>query len=61
MRKKKFVFDDLEISKNRKTMSHFLIYSVIYLNFKSNNSEENYNSTIDFLKTEISFVFMYYK
>ncbi|KAG4092754.1 hypothetical protein H8356DRAFT_1294373 [Neocallimastix lanati (nom. inval.)] len=51
---KKFVFDGLEVSKDRKNMRHFQKYPVIYLNFKSNNSNDDNSSIIDFLKTEIS-------
>ncbi|KAG4105826.1 hypothetical protein H8356DRAFT_1286807 [Neocallimastix lanati (nom. inval.)] len=59
---KEFVFDGLEVSKDRKNMRHFHKYPVIYLNFKSNNSKEDDNSSIiNFLKTEISSVFNYYK
>jgi len=58
---KKFVFDGLEVSKDRKNMRHFQKYPVIYLNFKSNNSNDDNSSIIDFLKTEISSVFIYYK
>ncbi|KAL6588978.1 hypothetical protein LY90DRAFT_513246 [Neocallimastix californiae] len=59
---KKFVFDGLEVSKDRKNMRHFHKYPVIYLNFKSNNSKEDDNSSIiNFLKKEISSVFNYYK
>ncbi|KAG4082644.1 hypothetical protein H8356DRAFT_1319294 [Neocallimastix lanati (nom. inval.)] len=59
---KKFVFDGLEVSKDRKNMRHFHKYPVIYLNFKSNNNKEDDNSSIiNFLKKEISSVFNYYK
>ncbi|KAG4085993.1 hypothetical protein H8356DRAFT_1282478 [Neocallimastix lanati (nom. inval.)] len=59
---KKFVFDGLEVSKDRKNMRHFHKYPVIYLNFKSNNNKEDDNSSIiNFLKKEISSVFIYYK
>ncbi|ORX97493.1 hypothetical protein LY90DRAFT_238914 [Neocallimastix californiae] len=48
---KKFVFDGLEVSKDRKNMRHFHKYPVIYLNFKSNNNKEDDNSSIiNFLK-----------
>ncbi|ORY44964.1 hypothetical protein LY90DRAFT_703591, partial [Neocallimastix californiae] len=40
---KKFVFDGLEVSKDRKNMRHFHKYPVIYLNFKSNNNKEDDN------------------
>ena len=59
---KEFVFDGLEVSKDRKNMRHFHKYPVIYLNFKSNNNKEDDNSSIiNFLKKEISSVFNYYK
>ncbi|KAG4081760.1 hypothetical protein H8356DRAFT_1284806 [Neocallimastix lanati (nom. inval.)] len=58
---KKFVFDGLEVSKNRKNMRHFHKYPVIFLNFKGNKSKEDGSSIINFLKTEISSVFIYYK
>ncbi|KAL6593584.1 hypothetical protein U3516DRAFT_834195 [Neocallimastix sp. 'constans'] len=58
---KKFVFDGLEVSKDRKNMRHFHKYPVIYLNFMGNNNSEDSSSIINFLKTEISSVFIYYK
>ncbi|KAL6592775.1 hypothetical protein U3516DRAFT_609969, partial [Neocallimastix sp. 'constans'] len=58
---KKFVFDGLEVSKDRKNMRHFHKYPVIFLNFKGNKSKEDGSSIINFLKTEISSVFIYYK
>ncbi|ORY16676.1 hypothetical protein LY90DRAFT_708397 [Neocallimastix californiae] len=47
---KKFVFDGLEVSKDRKNMRHF-----------TNILKEDGSSIINFLKTEISSVFIYYK
>ncbi|KAG4083522.1 hypothetical protein H8356DRAFT_1299323 [Neocallimastix lanati (nom. inval.)] len=58
---KKFVFDGLEVSKDRKNMRHFHKYPVIFLNFKGKKSKEDGSSIINFLKTEISSVFIYYK
>ncbi|KAL6589940.1 hypothetical protein U3516DRAFT_858475 [Neocallimastix sp. 'constans'] len=58
---KKFVFDGLEVSKDRKNMRHFHKYPVIFLNFKGNKRKEDNRSIINFLKTEISSVFNYYK
>ncbi|ORY05399.1 hypothetical protein LY90DRAFT_211937 [Neocallimastix californiae] len=58
---KKFVFDGLEVSKDRKNMRHFHKYPVIYLNFMGNNNSEDSSSIINFLKAEISSVFIYYK
>ncbi|KAG4093518.1 hypothetical protein H8356DRAFT_1048279 [Neocallimastix lanati (nom. inval.)] len=51
---KKFVFDGLEVSKDRKNMRHFHKYPVIYLNFKGiqgNNFEEIKNFLIDIIST----------
>ncbi|KAG4082902.1 hypothetical protein H8356DRAFT_1284179 [Neocallimastix lanati (nom. inval.)] len=51
---KKFVFDGLEVSKDRKNMRHFYKYPVIYLNFKGiqgNNFEEIKNFLIDIIST----------
>ncbi|KAG4082428.1 hypothetical protein H8356DRAFT_1284441 [Neocallimastix lanati (nom. inval.)] len=51
---KKFVFDGLEVSKDRKNMRHFRKYPVIYLNFKGiqgNNFKEIKNFLIDIIST----------
>ncbi|KAG4092379.1 hypothetical protein H8356DRAFT_1278505 [Neocallimastix lanati (nom. inval.)] len=51
---KKFVFDGLEVSKDRKNMRHFHKYPVIYLNFKGiqgNNFKEIKNFLIDIIST----------
>jgi len=53
-------FDGLEISKDRKNMREFHKYPVITLNFKKDNLED-YESNIEFLKTEISNLYKYHR
>ena len=53
-------FDGLEISKDRENMKEFHKYPVITLNFKKDNLED-YESNIEFLKTEISNLYKYHR
>jgi len=51
--KRNELFDGLEVSKDRKNMREFHKYPVIFLNFKSDSSN-NYESAIKFIKKKIS-------
>ncbi|KAG4092748.1 hypothetical protein H8356DRAFT_1278144 [Neocallimastix lanati (nom. inval.)] len=53
---KKFVFDGLEVSKDRKNMRHFHKYPVIYLNFNDIQAE-NFEEIKNYLINEISTLF----
>jgi len=57
---RKNLFDGLEITKNKKNMREFHRYPVIFLNFKSDESD-NKELAIEFLKSKIAELFKYHK
>ncbi|OUM59921.1 hypothetical protein PIROE2DRAFT_14444, partial [Piromyces sp. E2] len=58
--KRNVLFDGLEVSKDRKNMREYHKYPVIFLNFK-NNSSNNYESAIEFIKDKISELYKEHK